>query len=280
MAFEYYAYTPSKAIAIIACLIFVAITSLHLWQLFRTRTWFFIPFVLGGLFEVIGFAARAKSASQHPNYTLIPYIMQSLFLLLAPTLFAASIYMELGRILDLTDGDSRSPVRRKWLTKVFVLGDTLSFLTQSGGGGMLAGGSSFGNKIIIGGLFVQLLFFGLFLTSSVIFHKRMRKNPTTKVLTLPLPWVKHVRALYIGSVMILVRSVYRLIEYIQGGTSGYIVEHEYLLYALDALLMFLVMLVFFWVHPSEIRALLRGGNAMTGWKPLRVLANLQSTPMV
>lgn len=49
MAFEYYAYTPSKAIAIIACLIFVAITSLHLWQLFRTRTWFFIPFVLGGL---------------------------------------------------------------------------------------------------------------------------------------------------------------------------------------------------------------------------------------
>lgn len=59
--------------------------------------------------------------------------MQSLFLLLAPTLFAASIYMELGRILDLTDGDSRSPVRRKWLTKVFVLGDTLSFLTQSGG---------------------------------------------------------------------------------------------------------------------------------------------------
>lgn len=145
---------------------------------------------------------------------------------------------------------------------------------------MLAGGSSFGNKIIIGGLFVQLLFFGLFLTSSVIFHKRMRKNPTTKVLTLPLPWVKHVRALYIGSVMILVRSVYRLIEYIQGGTSGYIVEHEYLLYALDALLMFLVMLVFFWVHPSEIRALLRGGNAMTGWKPLRVLANLQSTPMV
>ncbi|KAH0339787.1 putative C6 transcription factor, partial [Aureobasidium melanogenum] len=152
MPFSYYEYLPSKAAAVVACLIFIIITLLHSWQLFRTRTWFFIPFVIGGLFEVIGYAARAKSASQHPDYTLMPYILQSLFLLLAPTLFAASIYMELGRILDLTEGESRSLIRRKLLTKIFVTGDVLSFLAQSAGGGMLAQGSSSGNKIIIGGL--------------------------------------------------------------------------------------------------------------------------------
>ncbi|KAH0382968.1 putative C6 transcription factor, partial [Aureobasidium melanogenum] len=212
MAFSYYEYIPSKAAAVIACLIFVIVTILHTWQLFRTRTWFFIPFVIGGLFEVIGYAARAKSASQHPDYTLMPYILQSLFLLLAPTLFAASIYMELGRVLDLTEGESRSLIRRKLLTKIFVMGDVLSFLAQSAGGGMLAQGSSFGNKIIIGGLVLQLLFFGFFMVSAVVFDRRMSGNPTTKVMAMPLPWKKHLHALYAGSIMILVRSLYRLID--------------------------------------------------------------------
>ncbi|KAG9989962.1 RTA1 protein, partial [Aureobasidium melanogenum] len=276
MAFSYYEYLPSKAAAVIACLIFVIITLLHTWQLFRTRTWFFIPFVIGGLFEVIGYAARAKSASQHPDYTLMPYILQSLFLLLAPTLFAASIYMELGRILDLTQGESRSLIRRKLLTKIFVMGDVLSFLAQSAGGGMLAKGSSSGNKIIIGGLVLQLLFFGFFMVSAVVFHRRMSGNPTTKVMAMPLPWKKHLHALYAGSIMILVRSLYRLIEYVQGGSSGYIVQHEWTLYIFDAALMLGTMLVFFWIHPSEIRALLRGGPALQGWMPLRVLAPLQN----
>ncbi|KAK5999282.1 hypothetical protein QM012_005607 [Aureobasidium pullulans] len=276
MAFSYYEYIPSKAAAVIACLLFVILTLLQSWQLFRTRTWFFIPFVIGGLFEVIGFAARAQSAGQHPDYTLMPYILQSLFLLLAPTLFAASIYMELGRILDLTEGESRSLIRRKLLTKIFVMGDVLSFLAQSAGGGMLAQGSSSGNKIIIGGLVLQLLFFGIFMVSAVVFDRRMSENPTTKVGTIPLPWKKHLHALYAGSIMILVRSLYRLIEYIQGGSSGYIVEHEWMLNIFDATLMLGVILVFFWIHPSEIRALLRGGPALKGWVPLRVLAPLHN----
>jgi len=59
--------------------------------------------------------------------------MQSLLLLLAPALFAASIYMVLGRIILLVDGEAHSLIRAKWLTKFFVLGDVLSFLTQSAG---------------------------------------------------------------------------------------------------------------------------------------------------
>ncbi|KAI5208312.1 RTA1 like protein [Aureobasidium subglaciale] len=291
MAFAYYEYIPSKAAAIIFCLVFVIITLIHVWQLFRTRTWFFIPRPLYDLLhqrwlrahtnmpivEIIGYAARANSAGQHPDYTLMPYILQSLFLLLAPTLFAASIYMELGRILDLTEGESRSIIGRKKLTKIFVAGDVISFLTQSGGGGMLASGSQSGNKIIIGGLVLQLLFFGFFMVSSGIFHRRMNASPTVKVMAIPLPWKKHLYALYAGSVMILVRSLYRLIEYIQGGSSGYIVEHEWTLYVFDAVLMLGTMLVFFWIHPSEIRALLRGGPALQGWMPLRVLVPLQTS---
>jgi hypothetical protein len=59
--------------------------------------------------------------------------MQTLLLLLAPTLFAASMYMILGRMIRLLDAEAHSLIRTKWLTKIFVGGDILSFLVQSGG---------------------------------------------------------------------------------------------------------------------------------------------------
>jgi hypothetical protein len=62
-----------------------------------------------------------------------PYIMQSLLLLVAPALFAASIYMVLGRLIRFVHGEKYSLVRITWLTKVFVVGDILSFGLQATG---------------------------------------------------------------------------------------------------------------------------------------------------
>jgi hypothetical protein len=59
--------------------------------------------------------------------------MQSLLILVAPALFAASIYIILGRIILLVDGERYALVRRKWLTKTFVAGDVLSFMLQGAG---------------------------------------------------------------------------------------------------------------------------------------------------
>jgi len=84
--------------------------------------------------EFIGYAARIGSARQEPGcWRLMPYIIQSMFILLAPALFSASIYMILGRIILLTDGESHAIIKRRWLTKTFVCGDILCFLLQSGG---------------------------------------------------------------------------------------------------------------------------------------------------
>lgn len=83
--------------------------------------------------ECVGYIGRAMGAHETPYWTMAVYILQSLCILLAPAFFAASIYMSLGRIIHLLDGESHSPVRRTWLTKIFVSGDVLSFLTQSTG---------------------------------------------------------------------------------------------------------------------------------------------------
>lgn len=133
MAYVLYNYTPSLAAAVIFVILFVIVTLIHIILAWKAKTKFLIAFIIGGLLEALGYAARAVNAHEAPNYSVIAYAMQSLFILLAPSLFAASIYMVLGRIIRLTDGDSKSLIRGTRLTKIFVCGDVLAFLIQSGG---------------------------------------------------------------------------------------------------------------------------------------------------
>lgn len=63
----------------------------------------------------------------------MPYFLQSLLLLLGPTMLAASIYMSLGRLIKSLEADSYSLVPIEFLTKTFVIGDVISFLAQSAG---------------------------------------------------------------------------------------------------------------------------------------------------
>lgn len=43
-----YKYEPSMVAAAIFIVLFGVVTAMHTYQMFRTRTWFFIPLVIGG----------------------------------------------------------------------------------------------------------------------------------------------------------------------------------------------------------------------------------------
>jgi hypothetical protein len=83
--------------------------------------------------EFVGYAGRARSGQDSPDWTLPPYIIQALLILVAPAFFAATIYMELGRLVTLVDGEEYTLIRKQWLTKIFVCGNVLSFMVQSAG---------------------------------------------------------------------------------------------------------------------------------------------------
>lgn len=59
--------------------------------------------------------------------------MQSALILIAPAFLAASIYMTLGRIITMLQAEQYSIIPLRWLTKIFVAGDVLSFLMQASG---------------------------------------------------------------------------------------------------------------------------------------------------
>lgn len=131
--FRIYHYDPSLAATILFIILSTPPTMLHIYQCLATRTYFLTPLIIGGLFEIVGYTGRAIASTQTPNWTLGPYIMQSLLLLLAPLCFAATIYIELGRIVKAVDGEGCCIINLRWLTKLFVAGDVMSFFVQGGG---------------------------------------------------------------------------------------------------------------------------------------------------
>ena len=118
-----------------------------------------------------------------------------------------------------------------------------------------------GERITIGGLAVQLVFFSIFIIAATIFHHRIRKNPTQKSMDTNLAphswhkatWKTVMLGLYVASILILIRSIFRLIEYAQGN-DGYLISHEVFMYVFDSALMFVTMIAMSICHPSSVLA--------------------------
>lgn len=64
-------------------------------------------------------------------------------------------------------------------------------------------------------------------------------------------------SLYIVSILIFVRSMLRVVEYLEG-YHGYIMNHEAFIYVFDGLLMVLAMATMNWMHPGQVARELRG----------------------
>jgi len=185
----------------------------------------------------------------------MPYVIQNTFILIAPALFAASIYMTLSRIILSVRGAALSPIRPSWLTKLFITGDVLSFLVQGGSAGLMAAGNGAnmetGEHMVVAGLLIQIIMFGLFGVTALVFHVRIRRSPTRESYEVEARWQQYLYMLYVVSALVMVRSVFRVIEYAMG-QDGYLLRNEWTLYVFDGLLMWLVTVIFFWRYPSDI----------------------------
>ncbi|RKL50788.1 hypothetical protein BFJ72_g241 [Fusarium proliferatum] len=243
--FKLYRYDPSLPAAVVSTVVFAVLSILHTWRLIRVRAYYFTPFVVGGFFETVGYAGRIWSHFE--KLSVGGFVLQAIPILVAPALFAASIYMILGRLIRTVGAAHLSLVPVKWVTRIFVTGDVIAFSLQAGGGGIQSAGTldlyNLGEKIIIAGLFVQIVVFGFFVVTSILFHTRLLKSPTPESLRGDVPWARYLYVLYATSFLILVRSIFRVVEYLQGN-KGYLISHEVFLYVFDAILMALVMLIF------------------------------------
>jgi hypothetical protein len=205
------------------------------------------------LVMTLGYVLRYFSAKTPSSLML--YIGQSLLIILPPSLYAATIYMIYGRIAVFVNAPDASIIRPTRVTKIFVIGDAISFWLQAGGGGMMAQESmaNMGKYIMLGGLFAQLMFFGFFLIVSLIFWKRMRSSPARH--TTPSygkrTWMALLKLLFAAAALIIFRCGFRIIESNQGHT-GYLASHELYIYLFDAAPMFIVQAMFNFIHAGDV----------------------------
>ena len=197
------------------------------------------------LVQTIGYCGRVWS--HYDELSIGGFVVQAILILVAPALYAASIYMILGRIIYTIHAEHLSFIPVQWVTRIFVTGDIIAFSLQAGGGGIQSAGTlelyDIGEKVIIAGLFVQIVVFGFFVVTSILFHRRLLLQPTNESSSGGVPWRRDLWILYLTSFIILVRSIFRVIEYLQGN-GGYLISHEIYLYIFDTLLMAIVMGVF------------------------------------
>ncbi|KAF4959675.1 hypothetical protein FSARC_10662 [Fusarium sarcochroum] len=222
-------------------------------------TWFFIPFLFGCAIEVLGYSSRAISARESPNWSTLPYAIQTFTLLLGPTMMTATIYMILSRLIMALDADIYSLVPVKGIPKTFIFGDIVSLAAQFTGAGILVNAKSVnqqrtGQLIIVGGLAFQIYFFGFFTSVLHIVHSRITDNATRQSAALTSSRKRLIWVLYLVCGLILSRSIYRVIEYATG-PNGIVQATEIYFYVFDAGFIWTVSIILTVYHPRQLASI-------------------------
>ncbi|KAL3420633.1 RTA1 domain protein [Phlyctema vagabunda] len=237
-------------------------TIIHIFQAANSRTRFCLPLIIGGVWETAGYAIRAAGTKHEDSVGL--YATQLTLIVLAPAFVAAFNYMLFGRILRTysPDGNSKAlGISDTWVTRIFVGFDVVSFLTQSAGAAILAGAkgdskkSNTGENIVTAGLILQLVAFGFFTAAAVRFHVKMRQwqrlIPGSVAQVRAREWQVLLFCLYASCILIMLRSVYRVVEFSQG-FDGYLASHEVYFYVLEAVPMMPPFFLFNIFHPGRV----------------------------
>ncbi|KAJ7743243.1 RTA1 like protein-domain-containing protein, partial [Mycena maculata] len=196
-------------------------------------------------------------------------IATTLLLLLSPCLFLAAGYVILGHLGTLfgpkvAKGSMLIPPAR--IATIFVWSDVGTILVQGLGGSMTVSDNidtvNLGSKIVLVGVIIQFASFMLFSLLVVVFGLRVKSrfphiwtatgssafrlfsgNPAEN-------WHILYYALCATCVTILIRSTYRMIQFLQGH-GGYLASHEVFFYCLDALPLWFAMSLYCSVWPPR-----------------------------
>ncbi|KAL7945470.1 RTA1 domain-containing protein [Trichoderma barbatum] len=243
-----YGYTPSFSFAVFAAIWFTLMLLLHLPQTIRYKSWWFIPFSIGLLFEIIGYIARCLSAKKDP-YNLNYFIINYFFIVVAPVFLAAGIYTILSALISRL-GSKYSFLSPKVIMWFFVLSDAISTITQVIGAALIGTQESkhkdptFANNILLGGLAYQVFSIGIFIIVAGSFLMRARHAVKERGLS------AFVLIFTSATILVYLRTVFRLAETAQG-LNGSIQSNEIYFACLEFAPVAAAVLLFAGWHPGR-----------------------------
>jgi hypothetical protein len=244
-----YGYQPSLGIGIAGLVLFTLSTVIHTYQMCTYRVWWLVVLILGGITEIIGYAARIYSFSDDSN--LDAFLAQTVTLIIAPSFFSAALYVVFSQIIYLV-GREYSFLAPKWYTVIFVIADIISLVVQAVGGGQAAvaaktqSDTTTGTHTMVAGICFQMLSMTVYVILVIIYIFRLAKAKAQLTRNMKI----FLSGMGIVILMIFIRCIYRTVELL-GGWSGYIITHEVYFACLDGLPMVIAIFTFNIFHPGR-----------------------------
>ena len=249
-------YMPSMSATVTAMILFLlTFVALFVWIILK-RAWYTIPLLVGCLLEGIGYGTRIPLVTK-PVGQIPLYAAMHASIIIAPVFNAAIAYVLLGRLMHAV-GDQHSLIRPKLVARIFIICDIFSFIIQISGAGLLASATTdpdrakTGENILLGGLGINLVSFALFCVQLFYFDYRTRKSPPEVPggSMFQKGWRQFLYIIYISSTLILIRQIYRVMEFAQGFT-GYLAVHEVYFYIFDTIPIYLCTTIFVFFFPAN-----------------------------
>ncbi|KAI9805858.1 MAG: hypothetical protein M1825_000472 [Sarcosagium campestre] len=208
-----FGYTPALALGVLGVILFSISFVLHLFQVIRYRTWYFIPMCVGAVMEVVGYVFRILANRISP-YNVIFFVVQYFMIVVAPVFFSAAIYTILTILVNAI-GRQYSPLPPRALLITFIGCDIVATVVQVAGAALIGSAESnrkdptTANNILLAGLAFQVFTFALFIALLAIFLWRVRKVASTTLRPFTV-------ALVVATLLVYLRTCFRLAETAQG----------------------------------------------------------------
>jgi len=244
-----YGYTPSFALALFAVIWFFLLLLVHAVQVPLHRSWWFVTFPVGLLFEVVGYIARLLSSKRNP-YNLLYFILNYFFIVTAPVFLAAGIYTIFSALIPRL-GRKYSFLPPKFVLWFFITSDVIATVTQVAGAALIGVRQSnredptTANNILLGGLAYQVFSMGVFviLAGSFLFRARRAIRDTSLSV-----WFA--AAFGVATVLIYLRTCFRLAETAEG-LNGELQTNEVYFACLEFAPVALAVVLFAMWHPGR-----------------------------
>lgn len=181
---DYFQYTPSEALNIVALALFSAVTLNIAVQTVRHKQKYIWVIVFTGCLEVADYISRLV-AGQAVN--LSAYIANLVLIILAPNFLALANYVTVGKIAERLELSGRF-LNTKTIAIGFFVIDIICIAVQGGGSAAISStlqedgvASETGTTVVLVGLAVQLFFFASFTVITAYVYYLQQTKATRKV---------------------------------------------------------------------------------------------------
>ena len=257
---SYFDFYPSLALSIVGLVLFTIAAFAVFAMTLKTKQWYMVIASIVGLMEAGGYSARIAMLSR-PVFGA--FVVMQCLLIISPSFLALVQYITLAKVINLVKmryPDRKLLVRPKLVIWGFFAMEITALACQGAGAGLSVstqGVSNIGSGrvLLIVGLVALVVLIICYLVTAIY----VNLSPAYAIKSSPI-MRKLFPVLYVCTSLLLIRNIFRLIEFGQG-FNGAISDQEKYFYGFDALMIILILVIntvfhfglYLKAYPSELK---------------------------